>query len=105
MHDGGFTVGAAVGAMWGGSIGARLDEHARAKQAAAHVRALDTASAAPITWRHGSASGSTRVIATGDRGTQVCHRYETLVRVDGKPDTIVGTACRNARNEWEPVAG
>ena len=105
----GAGIGAAAGSKigdLGAGIGRNLDEHARMKQERAHLRALDTGGVGTtIDWSSGSAGGHTRVLAEGrDRSTQAaCRRYEILVTIEGEPEKVEGTACRQADGSWRDV--
>ena len=91
--------GTLLGAIIGGKIGADMDELDRR-------RAADTLESYPTgrtnTW-HNPDTGAEYDFTptrTYDASGQPCRDYEMEVYMDGRRETVTGTACRNARGEW-----
>lgn len=98
--------GTLVGGYLGNRLGARLSAADREDAAAAERSAL--ASGEPAGWRNPDTGNAGRVTPTrsfDDAEGRSCREFEHRVIVDGRPESARGTACRNARGEWELVGG
>lgn len=107
---GGSVAGAAAGALIGGllgnRIGAALDEDARQQARAAEYRALEYGQpGAPVTWRHERYYGSVTPGPYVERsGYERCRTYAQTVYIDGRPETMRGTACRQPDGSWRQAS-
>jgi surface antigen len=103
----GAVVGAAAGGIIGGAVGASLDERDRQMAYAAQMQALETGQpGAPVAWRseHTAYYGN---IVPGPyyySGALRCRQYSHTIFVNGQPQTVRGTACRNPDGSWTPVS-
>lgn len=96
--------GTLAGGYLGNRLGARLSASDREGAAAAERSAI--ASGEPASWRNPNTGNSGRVAPTRsfeDAEGRPCREFEHRVIVDGRPESARGTACRNARGEWELV--
>lgn len=88
--------GAMVGAFLGNKIGASMDktDQLEAQQALAAKQ--------PTTWTN--QKGNTYTVTPQEpyvaKNKQVCRQYTTTATIDGKAETIKGTACRAADGTW-----
>jgi surface antigen len=103
----GAAIGAVAGGLLGSAIGASLDERDRRRAYAAEMQALEYgAPDAPVGWR-GESSGYYGTVVPGayyeERGTR-CRRYTHTVYIQGKPQVVRGTACRNPDGSWTPIS-
>ena len=91
------AAGIFIGGIVGHSIGKSLDEQDRylAQQATGE----------PVEWRNPDTGRYGRVVPREayDRGGQPCREYEHEVFIDGRPEIMVGTACRNRDGTWSNV--
>lgn len=88
--------GAVVGAFLGNKIGASMDK----TDQLATQQALDTSK--PKTWE--SRNGNTYTVTpkkTYTKNNQTCREYTTTATIDGKAETIKGTACRQSDGTWK----
>ena len=102
----GAVVGAAAGGVLGGAIGASLDERDRQRAYAAEMEALESgAPGAPVGWRgerptyYGTIVPGPYYVSRGMR----CRSYTHTVYIDGRPQAMRGTACRNPDGTWTAV--
>ena len=99
----GAVAGAAIGGMIGSRIGAALDDEDKRRAYVAQVQALDGSSGAPVAWRnpdsgrYGSVVPGTRYQSNGLE----CRQFTHTIYIDGKPQTVRGTACRNPDGTWQ----
>jgi len=96
------TVGGAVlGAVVGGAIGSRMDDHDRQQTGLALENAetgINTQWVNPDTgYRYEVMPTDTFQAASG----QPCRDYTMQAVIDGRNETINGTACRRADGTWE----
>jgi surface antigen len=103
----GAAIGAVAGGLVGSAIGASLDEQDRQRAYAAEMQALESGSpGAPIGWRsdHTAYYGT---IVPGpyyeSRGMR-CRGYTHTVYIDGRPQVVRGTACRNPDGTWTAIS-
>lgn len=91
--------GAVIGAFLGNKIGASMDktDQLEAQQALAAQQ--------PTTWTN--KKGNTYTVTPQKpyvaKNKQVCRQYTTTATIDGKAETIKGTACRAADGTWHTV--
>jgi surface antigen len=100
------AAGAATGGVAGSAIGASLDETDRQRAYAAEMQALENGSpGAPVGWRsehttyHGTIVPGPYYYAGGMR----CRAYSHTVYIEGRPQAIRGTACRNPDGSWTAI--
>jgi len=103
----GAVIGAAAGGLIGSAVGASLDEQDRARAYAAEMQALENgAPGAPIGWRsehtvyYGTVVPGPYYESRGAR----CRAYTHTVYIDGRPQVVRGTACRNPDGTWTAVS-
>ncbi|GAB1581409.1 hypothetical protein PPNSA23_13520 [Phyllobacterium phragmitis] len=104
----GSGVGSGVlGALGNGLLGAsanRLDPASRKKALEAEYRALEYAPVGQVTnWKSGSGSGDVVAAQPYQVGSQNCRQYTHTFTIDGAPQTMRGTACRNPDGSWTPL--
>ncbi len=100
------AAGAFVGGIVGHSIGRSLDERDRAYAREAEYAALErgeTGRAVP--WRNPDSGRYGEVVPRRaySQSGQSCREYEHTVYIDGRPETMVGRACRNPDGTWSNV--
>jgi surface antigen len=87
----------------GNRVSAALDDDDKRRAYAAQLRALETGpSGAPVTWRNPD-SGRYGNVVPGpvyQLNGAPCRQYTHTVYVDGQPQTVRGTACRNPDGAW-----
>ena len=103
----GAAIGAVAGGLLGSAIGASLDEQDRQRAYAAEMAALETgAPGAPVGWRsehtayYGTVVPGPYYYSEGLR----CRAYTHTVYIDGRPQAMRGTACRNPDGSWTAVS-
>ncbi len=92
------AAGAVVGAYIGNKIGQSMDETDRLKQQQA------MAASQPTTWT--SDNGNRYTVTpqkTYIKNNQVCRPYTTTATIDGKAETVKGTACKQSNGTWQIV--
>ena len=98
------AAGTLIGALVGGEIGKSLDRADRAYAAQTTQAALETnPTGASSTWRnpdtgHYGTVTPTRTYASA--GGLDCREYRHEVVVDGRPEAVYGTACREPDGTW-----
>ena len=94
------VIGGLVGAAIGGSIGREMDARDReyAGYALENVR-----TGVPSTWRNPDTGYEYEITPTETYQTQSgpCREYTLEAMIGGKPETIYGTACRQADGSWK----
>jgi len=100
-------VGAVAGGIIGNEIGRSLDREDRRMAEEAEYEALERGPPGvgrpwrnPDTGRYGEVIPEARY----RRGDLDCRRYVHTVFIDGRPQTMRGTACRNPDGTWRSVA-
>jgi len=93
-------VGALAGAMIGGSIGRSMDETDRLK---AQSTLETTPSGKTVAWRNPD-SGTDYAVTptrtyTASNGSD-CRDYTTDAWIEGRKETVTGTACRQSDGTW-----
>lgn len=100
------ALGAVFGAVIGNQIGAGLDELDRQRASNAQVQALEFGrSGAPVTWRNPDSGNYGEVVPSSPykiSGAD-CRDYSHTVYIDGQPEVVRGSACRNPDGTWRPV--
>ena len=93
--------GAVAGGLVGKSIGRNMDDTDRMKTA----HALETAPVnTPTTWKNPDTGNQytvvpTRTYASADGAP--CREYTMDSTIDGRPEKVKGTACRQADGSWK----
>ena len=102
----GAAVGAAAGGLLGSAYGASLDERDRRRAYMAEIDALENgAPGAPVGWRsdgspyYGTIVPGPYYVSRGMR----CRAFTHTVYIDGRPQAMRGTACRNPDGSWTAV--
>lgn len=100
------ATGAFVGGIVGHTIGQSLDEQDRRYAQEAEYRALQADGyGEPVEWRNPETGRYGQVVPRRDfedRGRR-CREFEHTVYIDGQPEVMVGTACRNPDGTWSNV--
>jgi surface antigen len=102
----GAAVGATLGGIVGSEIGRALDEHDRRLAMEAELAALERGrSGVVMPWRNPDSGHYGEVIPREAfmRGPETCRDYEHRVFIDGRPQVMRGTACRNPDGTWRTV--
>jgi surface antigen len=102
----GAATGPAAGGLAGSAIGTSLDEKDRQRAYAAEMQALENGSpGAPTGWRsehttyHGTVVPGPYYYSGGMR----CRAYSHTVYIEGRPQAMRGTACRNPDGSWAAI--
>lgn len=100
------ALGAVVGGIVGSEIGKSLDDNDRRVAAEAELAALERGnSGVAQPWRNPD-SGHYGMVVPGKpykRAAQDCRDYTHTIYIEGKPQTMRGTACRNPDGTWRGV--
>lgn len=102
------AAGASLGAYAGGRLFASLPVDDQRQAQLAQAEALETApSGQPVTWRNPDTgtAGEVRVqpaFADADGGP--CRNFAHRIDVDGRQQSVAGTACRQTDGSWQVVA-
>ena len=104
---GGAIAGAAIGGLIGNRIGASMDEEDRRLAYEAEMAALEQGQVgAPYGWRN-PGNGRYGNIVPGpvyvQRGSR-CRSYTHTVYINGRPEVVRGTACRNPDGSWTALS-
>ncbi len=100
-------VGAVIGGIVGNEIGRSLDQRDRALAQQAEMDAWERGqSGRPVRWRNPDNGRYGEVIpeAPYRRGSADCRDYVHKVYIDGRPQAMRGTACRNPDGTWTQVS-
>lgn len=100
------TVGGAVlGGLLGAELGRQLDAQAQERYYAAQYQALESGRpGAPVVWQ--SPSGPRGQVVPSQPyqiNSTVCRDYTHTVYIQGQPEVLTGTACRQADGSWRNV--
>lgn len=98
--------GAVIGGIVGSEIGRSMDQTDRMLAAQAERDAFERGrSGAPVHWRNPDNGRYGEVIpdAPYRRGPRDCRDYTHRVFIDGRPQVMRGTACRNPDGTWSSV--
>lgn len=101
------AVGAVVGGIVGSEIGRSLDQRDRMLAQEAEFAALERGRTGERTpWRNPDNGRYGDVVpgAPFTRGSANCRDYTHTIYIDGRPQTMRGTACRNPDGTWRNVA-
>lgn len=101
------VAGAFVGGVVGHEIGRTLDEQDRMLAREAEYEALERGrSGVARTWRNPDNGRYGEVVPSRPykRGGSDCRDYAHTVYIDGRPQVMRGTACRNHDGTWRSVA-
>jgi surface antigen len=101
------VAGAVVGGIVGNEIGRSLDERDRAYARQAEYDAWERGPPRqPVRWRNPDNGRYGEVIPEDyyDRGGARCRDFIHRVYIDGRPQAMRGTACRNPDGTWTQVA-
>lgn len=100
------VAGAVVGGVIGSQIGRNLDERDRALAQEAEYDALERGnSGVARQWRNPDNGRYGEIVPSKPykRGTADCRDYTHTVYIDGRPQQMRGTACRNSDGTWQNV--
>ncbi|TVP82105.1 MAG: glycine zipper 2TM domain-containing protein [Thioalkalivibrio sp.] len=91
--------GTLAGAAIGGSIGRNMDE---TDQRRVHSTLETTPDNRTVAWSNPNTGNQfeTTPTRTFQSAGQDCREYRVLGEIDGRTETIVGTACRDAQGRW-----
>lgn len=101
------VAGAMVGGIVGHELGRSLDEQDRRLAQEAEFEALESGrSGVARSWRNPDNGRYGEVVPSRPykRGVQDCRDYTHTVYIDGRPEVLRGTACRNGDGTWRSVA-
>jgi surface antigen len=97
------VAGTVAGALLGSHIGKKMDEADRIKAA----QALESApTGQQTTWRNPDTNSQYTVTPTRtyEAGGAPCREFTVNANVDGKPETVKGTACRQSDGSWKEAS-
>lgn len=101
------AAGAIVGGIIGSEIGRALDEEDRRQAMEAEYYALEEEEIGrPREWRNPKTGRYGRVTARKayrHEGRR-CREFEHTIYIDGRPETMIGKACRQPDGTWKSVA-
>lgn len=100
-------LGAVVGGIVGSEIGRSMDRTDRMLARQAELEAFERGySGRPVVWRNPDNGRYGEVIPEPAyrRGPQDCRDYIHKVYIDGRPQAMRGTACRNPDGTWSNVS-
>lgn len=99
----GAAVGGLLGGLIGNRIGASLDDEDKRRAYDAQMDALERGpSGAPVSWKNPD-SGRYGTIVPGpsyQESGRNCRQFTHTIYIDGRPQTVRGTACRNPDGTW-----
>jgi surface antigen len=102
----GAAVGGLLGGLIGNRIGAALDDEDKQRAYAAQIDALESGpSGAPVSWKNPD-SGRYGTIVPGpayQESGRNCRQFTHTLYIDGRPQTVRGTACRNPDGTWTSI--
>jgi len=101
------VAGAVVGGIVGNEIGRQLDVRDRQLAQQAEMDAWERGPPGrPVRWRNPDNGRYGEVVAEDyyDRGGVRCRDFIHRVWIDGRPQQMRGTACRNPDGTWSQVA-
>jgi surface antigen len=100
------VAGAVVGGVIGSEIGRSLDERDRRLAQEAEFEALERGESGRVRqWRNPDNGRYGEVVPSRPyrRGEADCRDYTHTVYIDGRPQALRGTACRNPDGTWRNV--
>ena len=99
-------VGAVVGGIVGSEIGRSMDKQDRLLAQQAEYDAFERGPPGrPVRWQNpdNGRYGDIVVMETYSRGGYNCRDYSHTIYIDGRPQSMRGTACRNPDGTWRNV--
>lgn len=100
-HDTGATlIGAAIGLMLGYAAGNELDKADRAKIQSAYETIPDGRTSQWVNPNSGNSYAVTPQNTYTNSLSQNCREAEILVTIDGRPEKMKQTACRDQNGNW-----
>jgi surface antigen len=102
----GAILGTVVGGIVGSEIGRSMDKTDRILAQQAEYDAFERGpSGRPVTWRNpdNGRHGEIVPMAPYRRGAYDCRDYTHTIYIDGRPQAMRGTACRNPDGTWRNV--
>ena len=100
----GAALGGIGGLLMGSAAGESLDRADRLYAEQSWSRAMSAPVGEPITWENPNTGNSGYTVATRQGSLagsgQACREYTTEIIVGGRPETMVGIACRNSDGTW-----
>lgn len=102
----GAMVGAVVGGIVGSEIGRSMDKQDRILAQQAEYDAFERGpSGRPVRWQNpdNGRYGEIVPMASYRRGEVDCRDYTHTIYIDGRPQAMRGTACRNPDGTWQNV--
>ena len=100
------AIGAVIGGIVGSEIGRSMDQQDRMLAQQAEFDALERGqSGAPHQWRNPDSGHYGEIVPTRPykRGVADCRDYTHKIYIDGQPQAMKGTACRNPDGTWSSV--
>ena len=100
------VAGAVVGGIVGSEIGKSMDQQDRLLAQQAELAALERGQSGVSTpWRNPDNGRYGEVVPSKPytRGADNCRDYTHTIYIDGRPQTMRGTACRNGDGTWRSV--
>lgn len=100
------VAGAVVGGIVGSEIGRALDRQDQMLAQEAEFEALESGrSGERRRWRNPDSGHYGEVVPSESyrRGTADCRDYTHTIYIDGRPESMRGTACRNPDGTWHNV--
>lgn len=100
------AVGAMIGGLVGSKIGRSLDKRDRELARLAEYEALERGRAGQrFPWRNPDSGRYGEVVPQlpYKRGTVDCREYTHTVVIEGRPEVLRGSACRNPDGTWSSV--
>lgn len=98
-------VGIVGGALIGGYIGDHMDSSDNVKMNSA----MDNSTNKTTTWTNEKTGYTYTARPTSNNralyGYKTCRQFETIATIEGKSQTITGTACRQSNGTWKAVKG
>ena len=94
------VAGAVAGGLFGAHIGSKMDEADRLKAA----QALEsTPTGQTSAWKNPDSGASYKMTPTRtyEANAEPCRDFTVDANVDGKPETVKGSACRQADGTWK----
>ncbi len=100
----GAALGGLGGLFLGSSVGTSLDRVDRLYAEQSWSRAMAAPIGQPIAWENPATGNRGHTVATRQgrlaQSGQSCREYSSAIVVDGRRETLVGTACRNGDGTW-----
>lgn len=100
------AAGVVVGGIVGHTIGQALDDHDRRLAQEAEFAALEEGESGEVVpWRNPDSGHYGEVVPSRAyrRGDRQCREFEHRIFIDGRRETMRGTACRNPDGTWRNV--